>query len=530
MKNIDAPQTNDTPEEVIVDDRGRIHRQNNTNQPSIPAPLRPVYGVMTVPTTDRAALYYMQDVVKAALKIGHKFPDDSSFVAGQVFYKGDEIEEVRLALIVPGTEDFWTTSTEPQVAFQEELLWNPEDEGRPHFSAVLARGTGEQNQFNLHLLFNLRPKAPVKPTRTPPIIDESLAMLPNGKADRDFQAGLLRLPNFWGRNEEQVTRYFNGSEGHVIEYQPSEVAKALGDAPERALEVLERGFSKIKSEAVADVIDILFHHWAMHKDPATNSAFINAARLCEYRNKTTSGENLELHWHALRDAFSFSLRDTKGDLKAQLFFSESKGEGSDGPGARYAYSPGFMLQYALQGQPLYFAPFLQKVWELDPVRNNEAKRLARVLRADWRMNTEKYLTAESGGPRAARWHSWAFLLDAAGVDTKTKGANGPKRLIEKMTRAVETLYDMEVIAEGNFDIYHPDDREKAENLPTRGALDVWLSLRVCLAPSAALREALLETDNKRRAGRARDVKALATERARKQLRTTSKAKPKERPK
>jgi hypothetical protein len=47
-------------------------------------------------------------------------------------------------------------------------------------------------------------------------------------------------------------------------------------------------------------------------------------------------------------------------------------------------------------------------------------------------------------------------------------------------------------------------------------------LRVCLAPSAKLREALLVTDSKRRAGRARDEKALADARAKKKLRAEEK--------
>ena len=361
---------------------------------------------------------------------------------------------------------------------------------------------------------------------TPEEVSEALTLLPNGKADRDFQHGLLLLPRAWGRNEERITRYFNGKEGHVVEYQPSEIEKSLGDAPDRALTALDERFAKIKSETVADVIDILFHHWHTTKDSHTNAATINAAKLCEYRNKTLSGENLELHWHALKDAFSFTLRETSSDLKARIFFSESQGENTEGPGAKYIYSPGFMLQYALKGQPLYFAPFLQKVWALDPIRENEAKRLARYLRADWRMNTQDYLTAESGGARAARWHTWEYLLSEAGIDVESikKKAN-KNRLIETMKRAVETLYQMGVIADGDFHIYHPDDRQTAENLPARGALDVWLTLSVCLGPSAALREALLETDSKRRAGRARDAKALATEKAKKQLRAQRKAKP-----
>lgn len=170
------------------------------------------------------------------------------------------------------------------------------------------------------------------------------------------------------------------------------------------------------------------------------------------------------------------------------------------------------------------------MWALDPKHHNEAKRLARYLRGDWRMNTESYLEAETGKARPARWHSWAMILAECGIDVESYRKrsdgkpyrDGPRRLMEKMERAVESLWNMEVIDGSGFGIYHPDDRQTAKNLPQRGALDKWLTLRVCLAPSAKLREALLETDKKRRAGKARDKKAMATERAKKQLRAEQK--------
>lgn len=358
---------------------------------------------------------------------------------------------------------------------------------------------------------------------------ELLARLPNHNFDRDLQRSLMLHPKNWRSNDDLGYYYHQGKEGHTVVYQPSEVELALGDAPARALDLLDQRFNKLKNETVADVIDILFHHWNTHKDSGTGAVPINAARLCEYRGKTLSGENLELHWHALRDAFSLTLRGTKSDINAKVFDFASQGENQDGPGARYVYRPGIFLEYALRGEELYFTPFLQKVWALDPVRNNEAKRLARYLRGDWRMNTEKYLVAESGAARAARWHSWEFLLAESGIDIEThRQGKNPKRLIETMARAVETLYQMEIIAEGGFDIYHPDDRKLAENLPLRGALDAWLTLRVCLAPSAKLREALIETDTKRRAGRERDAKTMSTERAKKRLRAQDGTKPRKR--
>lgn len=493
-------------------------------------------GTVTMPAKSEAALGNVGIILRTAEENGVELPEIFEFLSGQIFYKNGQPEEVRLAIAIPADADAdgktWevrTTPTAPQLDYRDgQLRRNPDDTNRRHLSAIITPNTNEADTANLVLFFDLRDEiatdAAIK-TRKP--VDETIADLPNSKADQDLHHGLMLLPTHWGLNENSVTRYHNGKHGHVVTYQPSEVEKALGDAPDRALNALEKRFKELRSEAVADVIDILFHHWQIYKDNQTNAVVINAAKLCEYRGKVPEGENLRIHWEALRDAFSLTLRDTKSDLNAKVFFAESQGENRDGPGARYTYSPGFMLQYALSGQPLYFAPFLQKMWALDPKLNNEAKRLARYLRADWRMNTEKYLTAESGGARAARWHSWAFLLAESGVDVEThRKSQNKNRLIETIGRAVETLYQMEVIAEGGFDIYHPDDRKTAENLPPRGALNAWLALRVCLAPSAKLREALLKTDGERRKGRARDAEALATERAKKQLRAEGKTKPK----
>jgi hypothetical protein len=95
-------------------------------------------------------------MVRAALGTGYEVPLGASFVAGQVFYKNDQVEEVRLALIVPDAEGFWTTKESPQIGFKDEhLLWNPNDKGRPRISAVLTRDSREDEKFNLHVSFDL---------------------------------------------------------------------------------------------------------------------------------------------------------------------------------------------------------------------------------------------------------------------------------------------------------------------------------------------------------------------------------------
>ncbi len=347
---------------------------------------------------------------------------------------------------------------------------------------------------------------------------DGIAMLPNLGADRDLHRSFMSYPYQWLTDENLCVRAFDGRENTVV-YQPSEVEKLLQDAPAKALEMLEKRFGEIKNETVPDVIDILFHHWHRHHDPKTNASLITAAQICKYRGVVPKGANLNLHWHALQDAFSMSLRERTGDLNAEVFFFETVGE-KLGTGAAYAYSPGFMLQYALRGETLYFAPFMERIWELDPKKNNEAKRIARYMRGDWRMNTEKYLTAESGQARAARYHTWAHILHESGIDVEFhRNSPNPSRLITALEKAVETLYEMEVLEETGFAIYHSQDRETAENLPRKGRLDAWLALRVCLAPAADVREALLETDSKRRAGRARDAAALSKERAKKVLKS-----------
>lgn len=507
-----------------------------------------IAGTSIMPIDETAWQLHFGDYINHALHLGYQIPKKLILHSGQMFWKDGKAEEVRLSgYIVLGEVDSegkteavgWATPNPPKFTRgpQGELVLAPEDLGRTHMSALVAENEGAPGKsflvITLDLTENKRLSDAASAKNKGAVVrfpsNESLTLLPNLGADRDLHRSLMVYPREWETNQSLANCYHDGKDGHTVIYQPSEVETLLQDGPQLALEALEKRFGTLKNETIADVIDILFHHWHRHKDTTanvTNATLITAAKLCEYRGVLPEGDNLELHWHALRDAFSMTLRERSGDIDAKVFFSESKGA-KRGSGAIYGYSPGFFLQYALRGEALYFAPFMQKIWELDPKKNNEAKRLARYLRGDWRLNTEKYLEAESGNARPARYHSWTFLLKESGINVEFhRNSKNPGRLVEVMEKAVETLYQMEVLEETGFAIYHPDDRKKAENLPRKGRLNAWLGLRVCLAPAADVREALLETDTKRRAGRARDAAALSSARAKKALKAEQKAKEK----
>ena len=329
----------------------------------------------------------------------------------------------------------------------------------------------------------------------------------------------MRYPA-WEANNDLCTRYHEGREKTTVVFQPPEILEAFQAAPEKALKALDERFLQIKSETTADVIDILFHHWKINKDELQGKrAAITLKRICEYRGIEPRNENLENHWQAVRDARAIRL--TNGGVDTALFemssvdFSSTEVPAKD---TAYFYAPGFFLQSALEENRIYFAPFLENIWRLDPYRNTEAKRLARFLRGEWRLNPEKYLDPKN--PNGRRWRSWRELLAEAGAfpDQWDAGARHTARKIEGIEKAIQTLYDLEFLAEAGDAIYHPDDRRLITKLPRKGRLAAWLELRVCLLPAADIRDALKETSARRVATRERDAKALAEARAKQKLR------------
>jgi hypothetical protein len=150
---------------------------------------------------------------------------------------------------------------------------------------------------------------------------------------------------------------------------------------------------------------------------------------------------------------------------------------------------------------------MTELWKLDPYRDAYAKRLARYLRSEWRMNTQKYLRAKGAPPQ--RYRTWANVLDDAGIDAQSEVAQRrPAKLREDVTRALNKLYDLEVIRDcSTTELYHPDDLRLLDALPRKGFLSAFLQLRVCIDPAEDMAEALAESDAKRRA-RAERQRAL----------------------
>jgi hypothetical protein len=335
----------------------------------------------------------------------------------------------------------------------------------------------------------------------------------------------MLLPD-WSQNEQQSTRYFNGRHNTAFIYQPDEVQELLNSAPEKALRALDERFFKLRSEVTADVIDILFHHWKANKSEALRGrAGITLRRICEYRDVIPTGDNLAITWRAVQDARAFRL--TGGGINDALFDMASVSlSGIDGVPDKdeiYLYQPGFLIQYGIKDQ-LYYSPFLENIWKLNAHEAGEAKRLARFLRGEWRLNRIKYLNPTKYPNHY--WHTWRQILSEAGIfpDNWENEKRNVARDIKRIEKAVEVLYEEEFIAEGGDAIYHPDDRQRLQNLPRKGRLAAWLELRVRFLPAADIRDALKEGEAKHRAHQERDEKALSTERARLKMNAEKKRK------
>lgn len=349
----------------------------------------------------------------------------------------------------------------------------------------------------------------------------------NFPGDRDLHRGLMLKSKhgIWDTNENEGTKFYNGAQC-VTQYKPPEIfPEWWHDTREATLKQLDNRFREMRSELTADVIDILFHHWYQHRNPKRqDKAAITLSQLCAYRGKQPQKKTLAALWQAMRDARSFRLM---GDgIDAALFEMDSARAPQsnlfgleDPPRAdvAYFYSPGFFLAQAIKENPIYIAPYVRKVWELDPYRDAIAKRLSRYLRGEWRMNTQRYLRAKDQDP--IRYHTWQSILDAAGVDVdEYLNSPNPIRLKQDVETALNTLYDNEAIAECGATIYHRADRAILDNLPRNGAMRKWLELRVCIDPPADVSDALEKPNAKRiartiEAQAAPDAKKARTKRA-----------------
>jgi hypothetical protein len=341
-------------------------------------------------------------------------------------------------------------------------------------------------------------KAP--PRLTAPSALALLAELPSSFNNSEFNRALMLKD--WETNQNDGSKYKETKSG-TVKWQPPEIEEWFQEQQEKALNALDNRFAAIKSELTGDAIDILFHHWKTFPYPKKrDKAHITLSQICEYRGVKPTGNNLKNVWQAVRDIRGFSI-NSKGiserivemsTAQLPLFGEESTPEAS----TILIYSPGFFLAEAIEGSPEYLAPYLQKVWRLDPYRQSMAKRLARHLRSEWRRNTQFYINSDSSpASRRNRFSTWAKILDAAGVDVQEYlDSNNPSRLIDEVDKALETLKSIDYIEDDGPKIY--EDATAFQNLPQRqGRVAAWLALRVHITPPKLIRYSLKEKNGKR---------------------------------
>ncbi len=346
-----------------------------------------------------------------------------------------------------------------------------------------------------------RPAKDSAPTFLSPSQLGIIAEAPNYDGDRSIHQSLMLkdVPGVWKTNENEGYKFCND-----VVYQPKELFSEdwFYTAREDTLKELDSRLIRMRSELTADVIDILFHHWRTSPMKDKNKALITLAQICQYRGvQAEQIGNLRDAWQAMRDARAIRLT---GEVDAALFEMDAM------PGAQrrlwpvdeppaldigYVYSPGYFLAQGIAANPIYIAPYLRHVWQLRPHHDGKAKRLARYLRSEWRMNTGVYLRPKGTAP--GRYRSWGNILKDAGIVPEAWEVKKPGRFIKSIDEAINTLYDIEALADVSTAIYHPEDRQLAENLPLRGALQAFQALRVCLDPAADVADALAGPHQKR---------------------------------
>jgi hypothetical protein len=320
---------------------------------------------------------------------------------------------------------------------------------------------------------------------------------------------MITQPKLWQTNENECHKYAqDGRNKAVVIYRPDEeIPEYWIEFRERVLQSLESRFAGMKGELVADVADILFWHWLSNGRPSY--ANITLAQVLEYRGVKARPNTTEEHWQAMRDVRAIRLRGDGIESEALFHISAAQPNlfGKAEPpklATVYRYHPGYFLSEAIQRDAFFLAYYARSVWQLDYYRDAVAKKLARVLRADWRRNAESYLPDSK-----PRYRTWSALLADAGIETESALAQtDPTRFIKSIERELEKLYQNEFVRECAPAIYHPDDQAKRAALPRKGALAAWLALRTHIAPAADITEALTQTAARRLARKAR-VKALA---------------------
>jgi hypothetical protein len=352
-------------------------------------------------------------------------------------------------------------------------------------------------------------KAIVKEPLSHPCDLSETPRVPNDPASILFNKFIVQnnTPDVWRTNRDEG--YIYAQDGNkIVTYQPEEeIPDSWLDFQDRVLESLEKRFTTMRGGLVADVADILFWHWFTNHRPPFAS--ITLSQVLEYRGVKARPNVIQEHWQAMRDVRAIKLRGE--GIEQENLFHISAAQGTlwgttEPPKLRtlYRYHPGYFLAEAIQNEAFFLAYHARKVWQLDYYRDANAKKIARALRADWRLNAENYLPTTL----KPRYRTWGTLLADAGIDvTSGVAISNPTRFIHSIESEVEKLYKIEFTRDAGLYIYDPKDRPKREALPRFSLLTAWLALRIHIAPAADITDALKHTAT-RRLARTEAAKAL----------------------
>jgi hypothetical protein len=335
----------------------------------------------------------------------------------------------------------------------------------------------------------------------------------------------------WRTNTDEGCWYYEGKKATVL-YRPDEVFpdnwydEALKND---TLQALDKRFRELRGDLTADIIDILNLHWFAHQRPP--KARITLSQICRIRGVKPERKALEQHWRAVRDARAIRLRGLLIEDIALLELDAIRPPQpnlfglQEPPSADLViiYSPGACIGYAMSSTPFYIASYTPRFLTLDPQKYYTAKRLARYLRGEWRMNPEGYV-----GGQPMRYRRWRDHLADAGIDPLQQftGRRRHSEFLDSLDLQLLKLTEVGALGKwtprlhrsdelwGDWDLlaslYHPQDRACLDELPYHGRLEAFLALRVHLPPPDDLRENL-ERYARQRAARAAQQQARAHE-------------------
>jgi hypothetical protein len=333
-----------------------------------------------------------------------------------------------------------------------------------------------------------------RPSAPHPIRAEGVGEAPNSQVFHVLRRANSR-PEQWAANEDEGYLFY-AEDGNAVLYQPFKPTDTFGAdwwslCRESVMDALDKRFRAVKHDLLADVMDVLFLHWLRNGRP--HKAGITLSQVCEYRGVSPTPDALAAHWHAIRDLRGLQLKDSfiqdqVFDIaSARLPFQGNLWHKEEPPRADvvYFYSPGFFVAEALRAETGEFlAAYSPRLLHLNPYHQRDAKRLGRYLRAEWRLNPERYV-----GTSRPRYRTWAEHLADAGTTPSTRDTGRARDFIRALYRSIEALCDigalagpaeeLTVTAWVESELTHPGSRTP---LPRYGALEAFLARAVHLPP------------------------------------------------